>query len=75
MECWVTRIQNLRESHNLKQKEIAKILEVDPRTYSDYESGRIRLPIECLCKLAIYYNVSADYLLGFTEEKKALPQN
>ncbi len=62
----ITRIRDLREDNDLKQKDLAKILSVDQSTYSDYENGRINVPIEQLIKIADFYNVSLDYLVGRT---------
>ncbi len=58
------RIRNLREDNDLKQKQLAAVLSVDQSTYSDYENGRINIPIEALIKIADYYQVSLDYLVG-----------
>ena len=40
----------------------------------DYESGRREFPIDCIIKLANFYNTSTDYLLGITNEKKPYPR-
>ncbi len=58
------RIRDLREDHDLKQKDLAAYLSVDQSTYSDYENGRINVPAEILIKIADYYDVSLDYLVG-----------
>ncbi len=60
------RIRDLREDHDLKQKELARILSVDQSTYSDYENGKINIPVEMLIKIAEFYSVSIDYLVGRT---------
>ena len=62
------RIRNLREDNDLKQKDIAKVLNVAQTTYSDYENGKINLPTSILIKLSEYYDTSVDYLLGLTDE-------
>ncbi|MCH5190632.1 MAG: helix-turn-helix transcriptional regulator [Oscillospiraceae bacterium] len=62
-------IRDLREDSDLRQKDIAKILNVSQNTYSQYETGVIALTAEVLIKLADYYNVSVDYLLDRTDEK------
>ena len=64
------RMRELREDKDLKQKEIAHLLGIAQTTYSQYELYKRPMPIECLVKLCEYYDVSADYLLGFTELKK-----
>lgn len=60
-------IKNLRVDNDIKQKEIAKLLNISQNTYSQYETGVIALTAEVLIKLADYYGVSVDYLLGRTE--------
>ncbi len=73
---YTTRIKILREERAPKtsQKDIAVILQTTQQYYSQYENGKRPLPIEHLMKLCIFYNVSADYILGFTNEKKPLPK-
>lgn len=63
----ISRIRDLREDNDLKQKELAEYLSIDQSTYSDYENGRINVPIEQLIKIADYYNVSLDYITGRTD--------
>lgn len=67
------RIKDLREDHDITQKEIATYLHVKQNTYSQYENGQRQLPIECLIALARYYQVSTDYILGLTDEKEPYP--
>lgn len=64
------RIRDLREDNDLKQKEIAAILGIDQRVYSNYEIGKREIPIHLLIILAKHYNVSTDYLLGLTNNPK-----
>ena len=59
-------LRGIREDRDIKQKEVAKILNVSQNTYSQYETGVISLTAEVLIKLADYYNVSVDYLLDRT---------
>ncbi|MBR5441772.1 MAG: helix-turn-helix transcriptional regulator [Clostridia bacterium] len=59
-------IRAIREDNDLRQSDIAKILNVSQNTYSQYETGVIALTAEILIKLADYYNVSVDYLLDRT---------
>ena len=66
-------IRNLREDHDKKQAELADYLNVKQTTYSKYELGKINIPIEVSIKLADFYDVSVDYLLGRTKSKKTLP--
>lgn len=64
------RIRDLREDNDLKQKDLAAYLSVDQSTYSDYENGRINIPVDILIKIADYYNVSLDYLVGRSNTKE-----
>lgn len=68
-----SRIRDLREDSDLKQRELAQYLKVDQSTYSDYENGRINIPADMLIKLADYYCVSLDYLVGRSNSKQILP--
>ena len=68
------RLRNLREDKDLKQKDLADLLRVHQTTYSDYELGRLNIPIAALHALADYYGVSIDYLLGRTNEKQPYPK-
>lgn len=62
-------LRSIREDSDIKQKDIAKYLNVSQNTYSQYETGVISLTAEILIKLADYYNVSIDYLLDRTNNK------
>ena len=61
-------LRHIREDRDIKQKDIAKILNVSQNTYSQYETGVISLTAEVLIKLADYYGVSIDYLLDRTND-------
>lgn len=61
---FLPRLRDLREDHDMKQKEIAAILGIDQRVYSNYETGKREIPVHHLTTLADYYRVSVDYLLG-----------
>lgn len=63
-------IRNLREDNDKKQQELADYLNVKQTTYSKYELGKINIPIEVFIKLADYYNVSLDYIVGRSLNKK-----
>ena len=64
------RIRDLREDRDLKQKHLAELLQVHQSTYSDYELGKLNIPVAVLHKLADFYHVSVDYLLGRTDVKE-----
>ncbi|MBQ9859455.1 MAG: helix-turn-helix transcriptional regulator [Clostridia bacterium] len=59
-------LRGIREDRDIKQKDIAQILNVSQNTYSQYENGVISLTAEVLIKLADYYDVSVDFLLDRT---------
>ena len=64
------RVKDLREDHDLKQKEIAAHIGITQRKYSYIETGAQPLTDEILIKLANYYHVSIDYILYQTDEQK-----
>ena len=68
------KLRDIREDNDKKQKELAVLLQVNQTTYSDYELGRLNIPVQALHTLADYYNVSIDYLLGRTNEKTPYPK-
>ena len=68
------RLRDLREDRDLKQRDLAALVKVHQTTYSDYELGKLNIPINVLHKLADYYGTSIDYLLGRTNEKKPYPK-
>ena len=72
---YVNRLRDLREDRDLKQKDLAEVLRVHQTTYSDYELGRLNIPVGVLHNLADYYNVSVDYLLSRTNVKTPYPRS
>ena len=64
------RIRNLREDADLTQSDLAKVLNCSQVCYSYYENGQRDIPTDVLIKLANYYGVSTDYILGLTNERK-----
>lgn len=64
------RLRDLREDKDLNQKALANIIGMSQTGYSKYETGENDIPTSILIKLARFYNVSIDYLLGETNEKK-----
>ena len=61
------RIRNLREDKDITQTQMGKILACSQRVYSNYERGDIDVPTETLTRIADFYDVSVDYLLGRTD--------
>lgn len=68
------RIRDLREDRDLPQKALAELLQIHQTTYSDYELERVNTPVAVLHKLADFYGVSVDYLLGRTQIKDPYPK-
>ena len=68
------RIRGLREDRDLKQEDLAKLLNCTQACYSHYESGKRDIPTDVLQKLADFYGVSVDYLMGRTNERKPYPK-
>ncbi|MCX4338520.1 MAG: helix-turn-helix transcriptional regulator [Lachnospiraceae bacterium] len=60
-------IRDLREDNDIKQKTVAEYLGVSQQSYSNYENGHREIPIWAVTKLANFYQVSIDYLLGVEE--------
>ena len=65
---YMKRIRDLREDNDKTQQEIADILGTSQTMYSRYERGANEMPIRHLLTLCDYYGVSADYILGRTDE-------
>ena len=71
---YAERIRALREDNDFNQTQIAELLNVGQKTYSDYELGKIRIPIDSIIVLAKHYNVSLDYICGVSDIKNQYPQ-
>jgi transcriptional regulator with XRE-family HTH domain len=65
------RLKDLREDHDLVQKEVASYLSIDQRVYSNYETGKREIPTRFVVALAKYYKTSTDYILGLTNNPKS----
>ena len=63
------RIRDLREDHDLTQKQLAKMLNCSQQVYSNYELGQRDIPTDTLISLALFYNVTTDYILGLSDKK------
>lgn len=74
MKYYYQRIKDLREDNDKRQADIAIMLNEHNTQYQRWERGETEIPVHILKKLCIFYNVSADYILGFTNEKKPLPK-
>ncbi|MBP3391736.1 MAG: helix-turn-helix transcriptional regulator [Clostridia bacterium] len=64
------RLRDLREDHDLTQVDVAAMLNIQQTVYSRYERGVQNLPLDYLIKLADFYKVSTDYILGRTNNPK-----
>ena len=69
----IRRIRDLRDDHDKTQQEIADILNMHRSVYRRYESGEREAPAWVVVKLADYYGVSTDYLLGRTDNPAPYP--
>ncbi len=72
---YLERIKGLREDSDLNQTQIAKIINVAQTTYSDYEKGKIRIPIDIIIKLAEFYDVDMNYITGVSDIKLKFPKH
>ena len=61
-------LRDCREDKDYTQQYIGKILGIDQRVYSTYETGKRQIPVNYLIKLAVLYNTSLDYLVGLTND-------
>lgn len=66
-------IRNIRIDRGYTQKQIAEHLGISQNTYSQYEVGILNYPVDAVVKLAKFYGVSTDYLLGCTSRKEPYP--
>lgn len=62
------RIYELRTDHDLTQKAVAEMLDMNLQVYRRYEKGDRDIPLWALIRLADYYGTSTDYLLGRTND-------
>ena len=69
-EVLYRRIRDLRVDHDLRQVDVAEFLGYHEGVYRRYENGLREIPIEALIKLAEWYDVSVDYILGVTDIKR-----
>jgi len=67
-------VRSIRIDKGYTQKQIGEILGVSQNTYSQYEIGILNFPVDAIVKLADFYGVSTDYLLGRTSRKEPYPK-
>lgn len=68
------RLRDLREDHDLTQRQVADLLGTSFQHYQKYESGVYKIPIDRLELLADFYGTSTDYILGRTAVQKPYPK-
>lgn len=66
---YLKRLEDLRIDHDLTQQAIADVLFCQREVYRRYEKGEREIPLSYAIKLAEYYNVSLDYLVGLSDKK------
>lgn len=64
------RFRDLREDKDLRQEDIARLLDTTQTQYSRWERGAQEIPLHHAIKLADFYKVSMDYITGRTNNKK-----
>ena len=69
--AYYKRIRDLREDHDLTQRQLAAILNMPQPQYYRYEQGFRDIPTDILIKLADMYHTSTDYILGRTDDPSA----
>ena len=69
------RIRALREDADLKQKNLAEVLNIRQPTYSDYVRGHLNVPAPALIALARFYHTSVDYILGLADIREPYPRH
>ena len=74
MEILTKRLRDTREDKDLSQNDVARILGMKYQQYQNYESGKREMPLHHLKTLCKFYNITADYFLGFTKDPKPLPK-
>ena len=67
------RLRRLRKDRDMKQRQIALVLDIDQRVYSNYETGKREIPTRLVMKLADFYKTSTDYILGRTSQAVPYP--
>ena len=72
MKTYTERIRELREDNDLKQKDIAQLLQTTQQVYSRYENGENEIPLHHLITLARFYKVSLDYIAGESNHKNRI---
>ena len=70
---YIERVKELRDDNDLNQTQVAQAIHVAQTTYSDYEKGKVRMPVECLIQLAKFYDVDMNYITGVSDIRQPFP--
>lgn len=71
---YTQRLEDLRKDWDLTQEQVAKMLGLKREQYRRYETGLNEIKAGFIMKVCRFYNISADYLLGLTDEYKTIPK-
>lgn len=74
-DMYFQRLEDLRVDSDRTQADIANFLGCQREVYRRYEKGTRQIPVDMLIQLSKLYNVSIDYLVGLTNEKKPYPRS
>ena len=66
----LNRLREIREAAGLSQKKMAAIFNCSQQVYSNYELGQRGIPLELLASIVEYFDISADYIIGITDNPK-----
>jgi transcriptional regulator with XRE-family HTH domain len=72
VKLYIRRFIELREDNDLTQKQLAEVLNKSQQGYTHIENGRANLSVDDMTTLCKFYNISPEYILGFTNEIKKL---
>ncbi|MCO5388362.1 helix-turn-helix transcriptional regulator [Desulfosporosinus sp.] len=68
------RIRDMREDKDMTQSQMSEYLRIHQTTYSDYEIGKLNIPVQVLDKIADLFETSIDYLVNRTDVEKPYPR-
>ena len=71
---YTERIKSLREDNDYNQTFVANAIHVAQTTYSDYEKGKVRIPVECVVELARFYDVDLNFIIGVSDVRNEFPK-
>ncbi len=68
-ESFGDRLVELRNRHGITQSVLAEVLKLPQSTLANYETGTRKVPLSVIKKIVLYFNVSADYLIGIDDNE------